>query len=306
MPRGLAFLFLFLAAVSHSFDTEDHLRVLASSRWKAHRAKTALVLSGGAARGLAHVGVMRAWQENKLPLDLIVGTSVGAIVGALYASGLDGAEIDKIITGLNWNEFIEFRVTPARILNLNSIISSEKMGEWMFSHMGNKKFSDLDIPFVCVATDIKTGEKIVFRDGDLIPAVRASSCIPGIFEPVEYRRRILVDGGVVDNAPTDLAAAEGADMIVASWTGGSRMLEDSRSIIAVLTQVIAISGTVLSRRQLEKADVVIEPDLRDVSPLDLDKFAYSFEAGYDATVRKAAEIEKMFLLKTLGKMKAAQ
>jgi len=305
MPRRFLFIVLFFAALGHSFNTEDHLRILASSRWQDQSAKVALVLSGGAARGLAHVGVLKSWQEKKLPLDLIVGTSVGAIVGALYASGMDGAEIDRIIAGLNWNELIEFRVTPARILNLNSIISSEKMGDWMFSHMGDKKFSDLKIPFLCVACDIRTGEKIVFRDGDLIPAVRASSCIPGIFEPVEYRHRVLVDGGVVDNVPTDLALAEGADMIVASWTGGSRWLSDSRSIIAVLTQVISVSGTVLSRRQLEKADVVIEPDLRDVSPLDLDKFAQTSEAGYDATVKKAGEIEKMFLQKTLEKIKAA-
>ncbi len=308
-PRRIASavigLVVFLGGGLHAFDTEDHLKILASSRWKKNRAKVGIVLSGGAARGLAHVGVIKCWQEKKLPLDLIVGTSVGALVGALYASGMDAVEIEKIVSGLNWNELIEFKVTPSRIFNLTSIISSEKMGDWLFSHMGKKRFSDLKIPFVCVACDIRTGEKIVFSDGELIPAVRASSCIPGIFEPVEYRHRILVDGGVVDNVPTDIAVSEGADMIVASWTGGSRMLEDSRNIIAVLTQVISISGTVLSRQQLRKADVIIEPDLKDVSPLDLDKFAYSSEAGYEACRGKAGEIEKMFLKKTLEKMKGA-
>ncbi|MCD6311994.1 MAG: patatin-like phospholipase family protein [Elusimicrobia bacterium] len=297
---------VFFAVAINAFDTEDHLGILASSRWKKNRAKVGVVLSGGAARGLAHVGVIKCWQENNLPLDLIVGTSVGSLVGVLYASGIDGAGIEKIVSGLNWNELIEFKVTPSRILNLTSIISSEKMGDFLSAHIGKKRFSDLKIPFVCVACDIRTGEKIVFRDGELIPAVRASSCIPGIFEPVEYRHRILVDGGVVDNVPTDIAIAEGADMIVASWTGGSRMLEDSRNIIAVLTQVISVSGTVLSLQQLKKADIVIEPDLKNVSPLDLDKFAYSSEAGYSACSRKAGEIEKMFFKKTLEKIKAAK
>ncbi|MEA2082030.1 MAG: patatin-like phospholipase family protein [Elusimicrobiota bacterium] len=303
MAYRIFLIIVFLSGWLHAFDTEDHLKILSSSRWKKNRAKVGIVLSGGAARGLAHVGVIKCWQEKKLPLDLVVGTSVGALVGVLYASGLDGAEIGRIVSGLNWNELIEFKVTPSRILNLTSVISSEKMGELLFAHLGKKRFSDLRIPFVCVACDIRTGEKIVFRDGELIPAVRASSCIPGIFEPVEYRHRVLVDGGVVDNVPTDIALDEGMDIIVASWTGGSRMLEDSRNILAVLTQVISVSGTVLSRQQLKRADVVIEPDLKDVSPLDLDKFAYSSAAGYDACRKKVDEIEKMFLQKTIEKLK---
>ncbi|MBA3065629.1 patatin-like phospholipase family protein, partial [bacterium] len=134
--------FVFFAGAIHAFDTEDHLKILASSRWKQNRAKVGIVLSGGAARGLAHVGVMKCWQEKKLPLDLIVGTSVGSLVGVLYASGMSADEIDKLMAGINWNELIEFRVTPSRILNLTSVISSEKMGKLLFSHIGKKRFSD--------------------------------------------------------------------------------------------------------------------------------------------------------------------
>ena len=246
---------------------------MARSRWKSGRAKVALVLSGGAARGLAHIGVVKCWDENNLPLDMVVGTSVGALVGALYASGMDVSQIEKLGEELNWNKLVEYKITPSRILNLNSIVSNEKMGELLTSYIGDKNFSDLKIPFICIACDLKTGEKIIFREGKLIPAVRASASVPGLFEPVPYKHRLLVDGGVIDNVPTDIAEAEGADIIVASWTGGSRVMEKAENIISVLTQVISISGTLLSRQQLKKADIVIKPDLKDVSPLDLDKFS---------------------------------
>jgi len=302
--RTSPFFFVFLCVCyAHSYDISDYLNIMAASRWKTNRAKVALVLSGGAARGLAHVGVVKCFHEKTLPLNLVVGTSVGALVGAFYATGMDISEIEKIGADLNWNKLIEYKITPSRILNLTSIVSNEKMGELLTNYIGDKSFSDLKIPFICVACDLRTGEKIIFKEGKLIPAVRASSSIPGIFEPVPYKHRLLVDGGVVDNVPTDIAAEEGADIIIASWTGGSRVMDKTENIIAVLTQVISISGTLISLQDLKKADVVIEPDLRDVSPLDLDKFQELSAAGYRACSDKSGQILHLFLMKTLEKVK---
>ena len=118
-----------------------------------------------------------------------------------------------------------------------------------------------------------------------------------------YKHRLLVDGGVIDNVPTDIALSEGMDVVVASWAGGSRVMGESMNIISVLTQVISISGILLSKEQLKAADVVISPDLKDISPLDLDKFTLAGKKGYEACRKKTDEIKKVFFIKTLEKIR---
>lgn len=299
-------LLLLLRSIVFSSDISDYLYILSQSHWAHERAKVGLVLSGGAARGLAHIGVLQCWDERNLPLDLIVGTSIGALAGGLYASGMDIAEIVNMVEELNWKKLIEFKITPVRMLNLTSIISNERMGALLTSYIGEKTFEDLKIPFICIACDLKTGEKIIFKEGRLIPAIRASSSIPGIFEPVSYKHRLLVDGGVVDNVPIDIAKSSGMDMVIASWTGGSRIMEDAKNIISVLTQVISISGTLLSKEQLKRADVVISPALNGISPLDIDKFPQAWKEGYEECLKKFEEIRHIFLIKTLEKVKKAK
>jgi len=305
MRRGLSLLLcLFLLNLpAFSSDISDYLYILSQSRWSRDRAKVGLVLSGGAARGLAHIGVLQCWDERNLPVDLIVGTSIGSLAGGLYATGMDIAEIVNMVEEINWKKIVEFKITPVRMLNLTSIISNERMGSLLTSYIGERTFEDLKIPFVCIACDLKTGEKIIFKEGRLIPAIRASSSIPGIFEPVSYKHRLLVDGGVVDNVPTDIAKSSGMDMVIASWTGGSRIMEDTKNIISVLTQVISISGTLLSKEQLKKADVVISPVLKGISPLDIEKFPQAWKEGYEECLKKSAEIRHIFLIKTLEKVK---
>ncbi|MFH1958292.1 MAG: patatin-like phospholipase family protein [bacterium] len=289
-----------------SSDISDYLYILSQSRWAQDRAKVGLVLSGGAAKGIAHVGVLQCWEEWNFPVDLIVGTSVGSLAGGLYATGMSVAAIANMGADLNWKKLVEFKITPVRMLNLSSIVSNERMGALLTSYIGEKTFEDLKIPFICIACDLKTGEKIIFKEGRLIPAIRASSSIPGIFEPVSYKHRLLVDGGVIDNVPTDIAKDSGMDMIVASWAGGSTIMEDTKNIISVLTQVISISGTLLSKEQLKLADVVISPNMDDISPLDIDKFSQAQKKGYEECLKKTGEIRHVFLVKTLEKIKEAK
>jgi len=298
---------LFLLNIpAFSSDISDYLYILSQSRWKEKRAKVGLVLSGGAAKGIAHIGVLQCWDERNFPLDLIVGTSVGSLVGGLYATGMSISDIANMGRDLNWKKLVEFKITPVRMLNLSSIVSNERMGALLTSYIGEKTFEDLKIPFICVACDLKTGEKIIFKEGRLIPAVRASSSIPGIFEPVAYKHRLLVDGGVIDNVPTDIAKDSGMDIIVVSWVGGSTIMEDTKNIISVLTQVISISGTLLSKEQMKLADVVISPDMKDISPLDIDKFEQSQKKGYEECLKKTGEIRRIFLVKTLEKIKEGE
>ncbi len=299
------FLVLVFSARVFSEDISDYLYLMCRTGWSAKRAKVGIVLSGGAARGIAHIGVLKCWKERNLPADLIVGTSVGAIVGGLFASGMPVKKIEGIGDELNWNKFVEVKVIPSRLLNLTGIVSNERMSQFFNSYVGDKKFSDLKIPFVCVASDLKTGQKVIFREGKLIPAIRASSAIPGIFEPVEYKHRLLVDGGVVDNVPVDIAFSDGMDVVVASWTGGGVNVEEPKSIISILARVISISGVLLSKNQLASASVVISPDLKGISPLDIGKFKTAEKRGYEACRGKISDIKKAFIIATLKKIKNA-
>jgi len=296
--KTLIFFFLFQQLL-FSYEIEDFLEILANSSWQDLKPKTGLVLSGGAARGVAHIGVLEAFDEENFKVDVIGGVSVGAIVGALYASGKSALEISKIGEFLTWKNLIEVKVTPTRLLNLSGIISNERMSSFLKSYIGDKTFSDLKITFVCIACDLRTGEEIVFDSGKLIPAVRASSAVPGLFEPVSFSHRILVDGGVVDNVPVETVRRKGAQFVIVSWTGGGEVFKEQGDIISILTQVIAISGKLIASEKLEKADFVISPDLSDIKPTDLDRFDEIWEKGYFAAKENYKKLRKEFLKRVL-------
>jgi len=296
--KTLIFFFLFQQLL-FSYEIEDFLEILANSSWQDLKPKTGLVLSGGAARGVAHIGVLEAFDEENFKVDVIGGVSVGAIVGALYASGKSALEISKIGEFLTWKNLIEVKVTPTRLLNLSGIISNERMSSFLKSYIGDKTFSDLKITFVCIACDLRTGEEIVFDSGKLIPAVRASSAVPGLFEPVSFSHRILVDGGVVDNVPVETVRRKGAQFVIVSWTGGGEVFKEQGDIISILTQVIAISGKLIASEKLEKADFVISPDLSDIKPTDLDRFDEIREKGYFAAKENYKKLRKEFLKRVL-------
>ncbi|MCD6422749.1 MAG: patatin-like phospholipase family protein [Elusimicrobia bacterium] len=296
--KTLIFFFLFQQLL-FSYEIEDFLEILANSSWQDLKPKTGLVLSGGAARGVAHIGVLEAFDEENFKVDVIGGVSVGAIVGALYASGKSALDISKIGEFLTWKNLIEVKVTPTRLLNLSGIISNERMSSFLKSYIGDKTFSDLKITFVCIACDLRTGEEIVFDSGKLIPAVRASSAVPGLFEPVSFSHRILVDGGVVDNVPVETVRRKGAQFVIVSWTGGGEVFKEQGDIISILTQVIAISGKLIASEKLEKADFVISPDLSDIKPTDLDRFDEIRERGYFAAKENYKKLRKEFLKRVL-------
>lgn len=223
--------------------------------------KVALALGGGGVRGFSHIGVLKVLEENRFPIDLVVGTSMGAIVGAIYCLYKDinlleekALEIvnSKEIKGLGGflaeSEPEEKKLLIKRFLDsirdvylwykirTKKWIVDSKIIRSFISRIipENKIFSDLKIPFFCVATDILTGEEVIFKEGNLLDAVLASSSIPGIFEPMKIGKRLFVDGGITSLVPSPAAKRSGSDFIIGVNVGGLRLRDDFRSGIDIL------------------------------------------------------------------------
>ena len=233
--------------------------------------KIGLALGGGAARGMAHIGVLTVLEREGIPIDLIAGTSAGAIVGSLYARSKNAGLIKERVIELSGSRLTRF-IDPA--LPRTGLIKGEKISDQLASFLGgNIKFSDLLIPFACTATDIDTGEAVVLDRGSVVEAVRASISIPGIFTVVRRAGRYLVDGRLANPVPVNLVQRMGADFVIAvnvipgvldrahpsvkKNTKGTR----EPNIIQVLLQSVHIGTYSLVKSSLEKADVVIEPDV---------------------------------------------
>ena len=172
--------------------------------------KVGLALGGGTALGFSHIGVLESLEKNKIKIDYLSGTSMGAVVAALYASGMSIRDMKEITMTTRWENLVDFKL-PDR-----GILSGDKIETFLRVLLKNKKFKDLNIPLAIVATDIYNGEKIIFKKGDVASAVRASISLPNIFVPFEYNNRVLIDGGIVDPIPVDIAKDMGADIVIAT------------------------------------------------------------------------------------------
>ena len=171
--------------------------------------KIGLALGGGAALGAAHIGVLKAIEELEIEISFISGTSIGAFVAAFYANGKNSAEIQAITKDLEWLDISGFTLSKFGLL------SNEKLGKLIMKHLGDLEIQDAKIPAAMIATDIKTGEKITLNEGKIAQAAMASTCIPGVFIPVQMKDRWLVDGGLVENVPLSPLKEMGADFIIA-------------------------------------------------------------------------------------------
>jgi NTE family protein len=267
------------------------------------RPKIGLALGGGGARGYAHIGVMRVLEEEGMPIDIIVGTSVGALVGALYCSGVPLDDIEKMSENIGWDKLTDISthlwyakaVALYRYMFSTQLFSTERMENYIARNIGNKQFYELKIPFACVATDLTTGEKIIFQEGDVASAVRASANMPGIFAPVEYRHRLLIDGGLVDNVPTDLAKYMKADIIFAVDIHSDFTKYAASNILLVLNQAIYIQGSLMSREELKFADLVINPQVGDVNAYDFWRYQECIDSGMMACRKMMPEMKKIII-----------
>lgn len=261
------------------------------------RPSVGLALSGGGARGFAHAGVLEVLETSGFPADYIAGTSIGSVIGALYASGLPVEDIWRFgRDASNLKVSRDFRsIKLVSLLIADKLITPKYINQFIDKRLGGLTFEKLKKPFACSAMDIRTGEKIVFTDGPVDMAVRASVNLPGIFAPVKYRQRYLVDGGVVDFIPVDTARALGADWVLASVTDSS---PDSmpENVLMSLLRVIDIRGSLLARSAEKKADFVVKPAVGDLAMTDFDKCAEAGEAGLMEAFRRVTAAKEALLI----------
>ena len=268
------------------------------------RPKIALVLGGGGARGFAHIGVLQVFEEEKIPIDIITGTSAGAFIGALFASGKTALEIREIIHKIQWNDLLTMKlVSFFNLIFKDKLLDTAKMGALIAKNIGNKHFYELNIPFACVATDIVTGEKVILRDGDVATAVRASTSIPGIFEPVEYKQRYLVDGGIVDNVPVDVAKGLGADIVIAVNIESDFTQNELKKVINMLFQIMYIQGQRLNANILKDADFVLTPNVSHIDIRDLASGEIIVREGIVETRKNIPAIKNLIINKIYGDKK---
>ena len=218
------------------------------ARWSR---RSGLVLGGGGARGLAHIGVLKVLEEEDIPVHMIAGASVGALIGALYASGVSTTEMEEMSQDMRWESLTNYsRFSMMRLMLTEQPLSTQNMELYLQKHIDDKRFDQLNIPFACVATDLQTGERVVFREGSVALAARAlQRLFPGLFEPVVFRHRYLVDGGLVSNIPTDLVAHMGADTIIAVDVTSDLTRFAPSNIISTLNQAISIQSESKSQRR---------------------------------------------------------
>ncbi|HUQ34558.1 MAG TPA: patatin-like phospholipase family protein [Pyrinomonadaceae bacterium] len=221
-----------------------------------NRPRVGLALSGGVARGNAHIGVLRVLEEHHIPIDYIAGTSAGSLVAAAYAAGMPIDEIAEIGRNMRWRDV--GRVTLSRL----GVQSNARMEEYARALLPVKRFEELRIPLAIVATDLKSGSAVIITEGDVAFAIRASCALPGWYVPVtDEHGRQLVDGGLVGNIPTAAVRHLGADIVIAVDVNseGAKFLGPPQSIIGVLLQSIMVVQRTAAVHQLHDADVVISP-----------------------------------------------
>lgn len=252
------------------------------------RPRIALVLGGGAARGFAHVGVIRALEQEKIPIDLIVGTSVGSLIGALYAHEMNSFELEWTAFTLERDDLLDYALLSATM----GPIRGERLEMFVNKKIPVTQIEALKIPFAAVATDLNRGTRVVLDRGALARAIRASCAIPGVFQPVEHQGRLLVDGGAVDNLPVAVAREKGADIVIAVDISQNVTNYNITNLIDVTLQAVNImfAENVINKRR--DADVLISPAVGSVAMMDFTQKKRLMLAGIEAGQQAAPAIRQ--------------
>ncbi len=261
-----------------------------------------LVLGGGAARGIAHVGALQALEEQEIFPDVIVGTSVGALVGGLYAAGVSAARLRALIPTISWFDLVSLKMPGINLTDIAKslplgLLDLDKMIPWINALVGSPvAIEDLNLPFAAIGTDLLTGEIVVMNRGPLAPAIRASCGVPGVFTPYRRNGRLLVDGVVANNLPVNVAQDLGADYVIAvdllPMNAGQEMERQAEP--RNLAEVAMTALFMLARAtQIEQAlaDVVISPAVTHINLADLTASEALLDAGYKAMVREISRIK---------------
>ena len=254
------------------------------------RPKIGLALGGGAARGFAHIGVIKMLESHGIVPDYVVGTSAGAVVGSLYAAGYDAFAMQKIAQQLDEKIFADWT------LGGRGLLKGEALQDFINQHLHNRPLEKLGKPFATVATDLNSGERVVFRTGDTGMAVRASAAVPGIFQPTQFRGKSYVDGGLTSPIPVLAAREMGADFVIAVDISARAEGQPVDSMTAIIWQTTTIMGSAIGTNELRGADIVIRPKLPYVKSWD-------FAARNDAMIEgeRAAQGALAAIKRKLGR-----
>jgi NTE family protein len=289
------------------------------------RPKTGLVLAGGGALGMAHVGVLKVLEENRIPVDFITGTSMGSIVGAAYASGATVEEMEKLLSETDWDalfneslarEDVKYRDKYGRagqftgdakiglkdsgLVRFSGVVSGQNvlplLQRLYYRAPGDVDFNKLPIPFTAVAADIETGKAVPLSSGQLAVAARASMAVPGFFTPVELDGKALVDGGIANNLPVDIALQMGAErLIVVDLLADLKKKDELGGILGISGQIISIllqQNSDLQRKNMRKGDLLLEPNLKGYSATDFQKASEIFARGEEVARKNVAALKK--------------
>ena len=320
---GTVFSFQLFAATAAQVDSSEHVELE-----QAHKRPTvAVVLAGGGAKGAAHIGVLKALEEMQIPVDYITGTSMGSYVGGLYATGMSADEIESFIYTVDWNRGYRDRVNRSdrrvrdkeyedryqlntdlglgwgEIKARKGVVQGQNMLRILRETTGNlsplDSFDHLAIPYRSVATDIIELEEVVIDHGHLVDAMMASMSVPGALPPYSLDGRMLVDGGVTNNMPVDVARAMGADIVIAvDISSNYKDKEDFTTFLAAADQ---LSNYLVRRSTQEQAetltddDVFLRPDVGQMDTTEFDKMPGAYQAGYDAAIQNRSELSKLSL-----------
>jgi NTE family protein len=238
-----------------------------------------LALGGGAARGFAHIGVIQVLEENGIKVDLVAGTSAGSLVASLYASGRTGKEMQALAEGMDEGAITDWSFP------LRGLIRGEALARFIRDKTGGKGIEQMALPLGIVATDLSDGSSILFRSGDTGTAVRASSAVPAVFQPVRIGQREYVDGGLVSPVPVRFAREMGAQFIIAVDITSPPEKDPPGDAFRMLMQTFSIMGRSINTFELREADVVIRPRLDGVSSADFTARRRAIQAGREAALQ---------------------
>jgi NTE family protein len=280
-----------LREFAYSHQPTGTKRRLASSR-----PRIGLALGGGFARGVAHIGVLKALVENEIPIDAIAGASAGSVIGAVFASGATLEEMIGDARNVRWRSLARWTLTRM------GLATNERMESMLRNLLHCSRFEELTIPLAVVATDISTGEPVIFRKGELIPALRASCSVPGLFTPVNHEGRLLVDGSILWSVPTPALRDFAVDRIIAVQLDTNGQPFAPTNMFQVVGQSFHIAQSLNEGAWRDRSDVVIEAD---VTKFDWDDFEHADELvrlGERAVLKALPAIRQLFETQPLGQV----
>jgi NTE family protein len=258
-----------------------------------------LALGGGAARTLTHIGVIRVLDEENIPIDAIAASSGGAVIGATYAAGCSPELLEATACEITWRGLTRFAFSRQGLLGL------DRLEDLIRTLIRVERFEELELPLRVVATDLNTGDRVVISEGDLISALLASCAIPGVFLPVEREGRLLVDGGVSCNVPTDVVREMGSKVVMAvDATAGIQRLGEPFNLFQVMVQSLYSMSRHLTRHYLAHADIVVAPEMKGLGWEDMNRGAEIVECGRRAMVQQLPALHKALRSRGLTKLLA--